>query len=433
MKRQNIIRWGVIFWIFFAAVAGAFVGLVLFWGMAIWIFPDRIGYFEGDGYRYIPWAIISGAATIPSFILLWLWREQHRRKSEEMQEEDLEIKRKEGERRDLEQRSEHQRQFESAFINKVEGATLWESPALQTTAIGGLSEMRGLETLPAEYRTRIDHLTEGLLSSIKSNASPTIRRQIISLYLQGHVIDKARGLDMSHASLSGRRMIKKNLSSFILHHTDFTKANLKQCDFSGANLNWTDFTGAIVSEAIFDKASLQGAKFLAAHGILTASFSLAKYSTGPGGSIFPETFHPAEVGMIRMLETPDGGWVVDGPTPHDVFFPFDKEQDALYWLDNGATTKIVSPSSNEGARVRSHALQVITRKNTNGAIYIWPHGIKVGSLVTASVEFLCPPGRMGRIHLGDGRGQGSSGNAAWQERVGNGEWQRLQVSLPPCL
>lgn len=106
-----------------------------------------------------------------------------------------------------------------------------------------------------------------------AKGAPKVAEKVKRMVREGFVFDGCvlKGIDLSHADLSGARMVKADLSGANLERANLEKgrlfganlkgANLFNANLRGANLKETDLRGANVLAAKFEGAKLLGANF----------------------------------------------------------------------------------------------------------------------------------------------------------------------------
>ena len=283
-----------------------------------------------------PWALITGLTAAPALILMWYWRDKHRRADIEKGREDVRIAR------------------ESQLTERFATAVRLLGDERMEIRLGGIYALERLardseadhwavmETLSAFIRENARR--EGYEWQVKEEAEKEIKpRTDIQAALtvigrrpeerrkyeekKGHRIDLSgtdlRGADISRAylkciDLHSTKLIRANLtgadlSGEKLYFTDLSGASFFGADLSGAllfcaDLSGASFSGADLPGALFFGTDLYGADFSRAN-LTDAKFKDAKYTSKDRNAgfspatEFPPGFDPKAHGMIDV--TPD--------------------------------------------------------------------------------------------------------------------------------
>ena len=382
-------------------------------------------------HRHSPWILFTSAATAPSLILLWYWRDKHKRS-------------------DI--RNEETKLFQAHCLELTKRATDFDNPPLQISSVTSLEDYLTGNILPAELKennpfskSTFQLFTQLMVEveSIKPLTGDkykllenTLKKQIISAL--STETEALRNVSLTGSNLSNQDLSSLDLSSFKLNQSDFIDttligtsfrqakiwssrfigAKLINTDFSNADVSTSDFTNADIQGANFSNASLQEAIFIKAKNISEAKFNNARYSVG---TKFPEDFSPREHSLILVNRITGRTWYMADPYII-ISTPFSDKNDLDDWKPVGCNYQIEPDDE--------HGLKVLKLTNTSPGhghiVKIIDDMVEINDLVDISVEFKCKADAIGQIFIGDTNRKGGYGVDRQQ---GNENWKKLHIQL----
>lgn len=223
--------------------------------------------------KHPPWTAISGLATIPAIILTWIWREQHKRKSETHAEAQIAVA--------------QDGQVTERFTRAIEQLGS-EKLAVRLGAIYALERIAKdssrdhwtiMETLSAFVRTNTEFNGEDGNRADRGDHVPEDIQAALTVIARRNVVNDGDGnvINLSEIDLSRADFKRANLENAWLAMTDFVDspfadanlagAHLEDASFSGANLRNTKLMGAFLWGTFFTKTRLKGADLTGATGL----------------------------------------------------------------------------------------------------------------------------------------------------------------------
>ncbi len=206
-----------------------------------------------------PWALITGLTAAPALVLMWYWRDKHRRAEIEKGREDVRIAR------------------ESQLTERFATAVRLLGDERMEIRLGGIYALERLardseadhwavmETLSAfirenarwegddlpmdeEFEKKIKPRTDIQAALTVIGRRPEERRK--------YEEEREYKLDLSGTDLRGAYIFKANLKYTILHQSKLVRTNLNGADLTSAYLSEVDLSGAYMHAAHLSGATL---------------------------------------------------------------------------------------------------------------------------------------------------------------------------------